>query len=278
MKIHFYGTGASEGVPALFCECEHCKKIRNTGGKNYRTRTSAQIDDEILIDFSMDSYAQVLFRGMDLSKINHLLITHSHEDHFNPTELMRIKPPMAFYNRKRMLNIYGNSTVIYKLRESEKLYDVRKADVKDYITDYEISPFQKFSMGEYQVTALPANHDKREACFIYVLEHGDKTMLYGHDTAMFCEETWDALAQFRFNCVVLDCTMVEERGVLTGHMGFPENVEIRERMVKEEMADEDTVFIATHFAHTFNPLPARIEPIFEKQGFLAAYDGMEVNF
>ncbi len=28
MKIHFYGTGASEGVPGFFCECEHCKEAR----------------------------------------------------------------------------------------------------------------------------------------------------------------------------------------------------------------------------------------------------------
>lgn len=26
MKLHFFGTGASEGVPAVFCECEYCQK------------------------------------------------------------------------------------------------------------------------------------------------------------------------------------------------------------------------------------------------------------
>ena len=84
MKLHFFGTGASEGVPAVFCECEYCKKIRTLGGKNIRLRTSVQLDDHILIDFSSDGYAQSLFRGMDTTKITHVLITHSHEDHFYP--------------------------------------------------------------------------------------------------------------------------------------------------------------------------------------------------
>ena len=48
MKLHFYGTGASEGVPAIFCECAYCKKIRALGGKNYRLRTCAQVDENLL--------------------------------------------------------------------------------------------------------------------------------------------------------------------------------------------------------------------------------------
>ena len=68
--------------------------IRKLGEKNYRMRTSAQIDRDLLIDFSLDSYGQTLFRGLDLTRIDHLLITHSHEDHYCPTELLRVKPPM----------------------------------------------------------------------------------------------------------------------------------------------------------------------------------------
>ena len=42
--------------------------------------------------------------------------------------------------------------------------------------------------------------------------------------------------------------------------------------------DERTIFIATHFVHSQNPVHERITPIFAEQGFLAAYDGMEVEF
>ena len=51
MKLHFYGTGASEGVPAIFCRCKYCERIRKTGGRDFRSRTSCQIDDNLMIDF-----------------------------------------------------------------------------------------------------------------------------------------------------------------------------------------------------------------------------------
>lgn len=37
MKIKYWGTGASEGLPAVFCDCENCQKARRLGGKNIRT-------------------------------------------------------------------------------------------------------------------------------------------------------------------------------------------------------------------------------------------------
>ena len=31
MKIQYLGTAAAEGIPAIFCECETCKKTRELG-------------------------------------------------------------------------------------------------------------------------------------------------------------------------------------------------------------------------------------------------------
>ena len=31
MKIQYLGTGAAEGIPAIFCECDTCKKARELG-------------------------------------------------------------------------------------------------------------------------------------------------------------------------------------------------------------------------------------------------------
>lgn len=278
MKIHFYGTGASEGVPGFFCECEYCKEMRKLGGKNYRTRTCAQLDDEILIDFSMDTYAQVLFRQLDMTKINYLLVTHSHDDHLYAPGLMQIKPPMAFYDRPRSLNVYGNQKVSDTIQYEADKYNRDQEELYHYLKVHVIVPFEKLEAGEYEVMPLPADHDKSEECMIYVISRGDKTILYGHDTAMFPEEAWNVLKEYRFDCVVLDCTMVEETGVFKEHMGLPDNIEIRERMLKEGMATEDTKFIATHFTHIYNPAHERITPIFAEKGFLAACDGMEVEF
>lgn len=49
---------------------------------------------------------------------------------------------------------------------------------------------QEFCMGDYKIMLLPANHDKREDCMIYVIRDGEKTILYGHDSGMFEADTW----------------------------------------------------------------------------------------
>ena len=51
MKIQILGTAAAEGWPALFCNCEACRRAREKGGKNIRTRAGTLIDDQLLIDF-----------------------------------------------------------------------------------------------------------------------------------------------------------------------------------------------------------------------------------
>lgn len=45
MKIKYLGTAAAEGVPAIFCRCEVCRKSKAAGGRNIRTRSQSIIDD-----------------------------------------------------------------------------------------------------------------------------------------------------------------------------------------------------------------------------------------
>ncbi len=49
MEIQYLGTAAAEGLPALFCDCETCRKARVAGGKEVRTRTQAVVDRRVLI-------------------------------------------------------------------------------------------------------------------------------------------------------------------------------------------------------------------------------------
>lgn len=278
MKLHLYGSGASEGVPALFCECENCVRFRKLGGKNIRTRTGAMVDEKLLIDFSADTYAHVLYGGLDLRKAEYLIVTHSHEDHLYAADLMTVKPPMAFYNRERRLEVYGNEKTIKKIEAEQKKYGRNPCEMQKYLQLHRIKAFEKVKVGEYEILPLPASHDKNEDCFIYCVTCNGKTLLYGHDTAYFSESVWNALTLHHLDCVVLDCTMVDTTGAFPEHMGLPDNIAVRKRMLENGMADENTVFIATHFTHIFNPEHARIRPIFEKAGIQTAYDGYEIDF
>lgn len=59
-----------------------------------------------------------------------------------------------------------------------------------------------------------------------------------------------------------------------GHQGFPENLKVRERMLKDGIADENTIFCVTHFSHNggadYDDMVALAVP----QGFVVAYDGI----
>ena len=76
MEVVYLGTGAAEGIPALFCECEFCRRAR-TGKEKIRSRAQILIDGELSIDFPPDAFYHNAAFGAELSKIRYLLVTHS---------------------------------------------------------------------------------------------------------------------------------------------------------------------------------------------------------
>src|SRR2546425_1124013 len=87
MEITLLGTGAAEGCPGLFCDCNICRRSRELGGKNLRSRSSALIDKTLKIDLAPDTFHHVLTHGLDLTAVEYLLFTHAHDDHFAVQEL-----------------------------------------------------------------------------------------------------------------------------------------------------------------------------------------------
>jgi len=275
MKLHFYGTGASEGFPAMFCMCEHCRKARELGGKNIRTRTCTQIDEELLIDFSVDAYCHILHGGLDMSKVKNILFTHSHTDHFLPQNIVNALPPMAAADAApHRYHLFGNSKCEAMLREVLR----GKENAEQYLCFTQVEDMQPFTVSGYTVTPIETVHDPAETCFIYCIEKDGKALLYAHDSAMFTETVWQKLSRFTFRCVVLDCTSVMQPNIFQSHMSFADNLIIKARMLESGMADRNTRFVATHFAHTFNPLQQRLEEEMAPYGFIPAYDGMELLF
>ena len=87
MKIKYLGTGAAEGIPALFCHCDICNYARKMKGKNIRTRAQLLIDNELLIDFGPDTLMHSIQYDIELANILYCLITHTHDDHLYVDDL-----------------------------------------------------------------------------------------------------------------------------------------------------------------------------------------------
>lgn len=78
-EITFLGTGTSNGIPVIGCDCAVC---RSTDVRDRRSRTSAlvRIDERaILIDTATELRAQAL--ANDVSRVDTVLMTHAHADH-----------------------------------------------------------------------------------------------------------------------------------------------------------------------------------------------------
>ncbi len=78
-KLTFLGTGTSQGVPIIGCQCGVC---RSNDLKDNRFRSSAFIEYEglsILVDAGPDFRSQML--AHDIRHLDAILLTHNHKDH-----------------------------------------------------------------------------------------------------------------------------------------------------------------------------------------------------
>ena len=275
MNIKYLGTGAAEGIPAIFCNCSICKNAKNMKGKEIRTRCQAIIDEEIIIDFGPDTYWHLIKYGLDISHVELCLITHSHPDHLFVNDILMRKGNHAIYDVDiPTLQVFGGMGVKKCFSLKENNYITKDGRVVFKL----ISPFEKIEYKNYSIVALPAIH-KTEQPYIYLISDGNKTILYAHDTDIFDESVWSYLISenIRLDMVSLDCTEGVKHIDYLGHMNFERDFVVRNRMLNEGIATKDTLFVASHFSH--NGLVSYEEATKEEisKGFIVAYDGMEIN-
>lgn len=275
LKIQYLGSAACEGWPAVFCDCDACRKAWELGGKNIRTRAQALIDDALLIDLPPDTYYHALQSGVRLSGIRTLLITHSHQDHFYPAELVMRADPYAHIRGTNPLDVYGNDKVHVFYDSALWQYDDSR-NLMQRVRFHEVSAFHSFDTCEgYHVTPLAANHDKNEKCLIYLIEKDGRSLLYANDSGLFPEATWEYLRGKHLDIVSLDCTCVTEKEG-SNHMGLPDNAIAKEKLLSLNCMDDRTKIVVTHFSHNGRLMHDEIVAKASKYDFIAAYDGFEL--
>jgi len=154
LKITFLGTGTSQGVPVIACNCEVCT---SADYRDKRLRTSVLIEAEekvIVIDSGPDFRYQML-----RAKVQHLdaiVFTHEHKDHTAGLDDIR-----AFnYKQQGPVDVYANLRVQEALkREFFYIFERFKYPGIPQLTLHTISN-EPFNIGNLRFIPIEVMHYK----------------------------------------------------------------------------------------------------------------------
>jgi len=82
VRIHFLGTGASEGIPAINCDCQHCQRARTQDGRLVRERNAivfSMSNYNLLVDTPPDIRALIIRHH--ITQLDGIFATHAGYEH-----------------------------------------------------------------------------------------------------------------------------------------------------------------------------------------------------
>lgn len=281
MKLKYYGTGAGYGLPEVFCDCRICRHARENGGKNIRTRSMALLDECLAIDLSVDTFHHCAFAGLDMRKVKHVLVTHSHHDHFFTSDLFSrvrgMEEPVNFYLSEASSK--GVRAIVEK-HKAEFAAGTRDPKAWTLAEVHTLEYFKPIEILDYKITPLPARHVKALEPMIFIIERDEKCILWGHDTGLLLPEAaeWIRNSGIKFDLVSLDCTLRRGEQITKSHMDLDWCIETATMLRDGGNADEHTKFILSHIGHLVDRTHDELTAEAAEYGMIVAFDGMEIEF
>jgi len=272
VTLRVLGSCAAEGFPGLFCVCPICQEARARGGKNIRRRTTYLLGERIMVDWGPDAYHSMIALGVDYAPLEHLLLSHSHQDHWLPEELAFRRKGFSVVPEGSLLTVHGNEAV------GAKLVGAVPSLEACFLQFRQASAFEEVALGQGFVgVPVRANHAPDEEAFNWLVRTPAGTVLFGNDTGWYPAETWDFLSGEKLKVVFMDSTS----GKIPAHdhhLGCAVVVEVLDMMRKIDCLAPDARFIACHFSHNGGMLHEDLEEFFAPHGIEPAYDGMTIEF
>jgi phosphoribosyl 1,2-cyclic phosphate phosphodiesterase len=254
VKITFLGTGTSQGVPIIACECAICQ---SSNSKDKRLRSSVLIETEytnVVIDTGPDFRQQMLLNKV--KKLDAVLFTHGHKDHTAGFDDIR---GFNFIQQKAM-DVYADELVEVTLKRDffYAFGEFRYPGVPEL--NLNIFGNQAFKVSDLDVMPIQVMHYKLP---VFGFRIGNFT--YITDANFIAEEEKEKIKGSKV--LVLNALRKSDH---ISHFSLEQAIELA-----QELGVEQTYF--THLSHQMG-FHEEVDLILPK-GINLAYDGLtlEIN-
>jgi phosphoribosyl 1,2-cyclic phosphate phosphodiesterase len=151
LTLTFLGTGTSQGVPMIGCDCEVC---RSPDPRDKRLRSSIYIETPewaFVVDTGTDFRTQALREN--IRRVDAVLFTHSHTDHIMGFDDLR-----RFAYARGYMPVYASPQT---MRDLERVYEFAFKSLNPFPGYLKPEPHViegPFQLGRTTITPLPVPH------------------------------------------------------------------------------------------------------------------------
>jgi phosphoribosyl 1,2-cyclic phosphate phosphodiesterase len=287
--LYFLGTGVKkfDGPQAEAWYKRYRQELHHRG-----LQSSLFVWPDIAIDVSHRFFwglAQAQISSLD---IRHVFITHSHQDHFQPSRIGALALLRA-ENLCEKTQVYGSPTTIDLLLNDERPEGYGTAyfdgnlqqEAVEHLEVHPLSPGDTVTLGDRTVTAIPSSHhtvarSTGEQPLYYLFEWADNTtMAYLVDSSLLWEEALNLLDGYHLDILIHECTYLLREDISpvnSGHCSWVMVVENLNTLRHRNIIDGQTRMFTTHMHLPAGPDYPELVEVFSSEGVTAGYDGLIV--
>jgi phosphoribosyl 1,2-cyclic phosphate phosphodiesterase len=255
LAVTFLGTGTSQGVPMIGCNCTVC---RSPDPRDQRLRSSIYVETpecSWVVDTGTDFRTQALREN--IRNLDAVIFTHSHTDHI-----------MGFDDLRRFSHVHGSMPVYASaetMRDLERVF--RFAFNTSNPVPYYLKPEPHvidgpFNLGETLITPLPVPHGDSIVNGYLLSRDGEKLVAYLSD----CSAVPDKIVEQISGVKALIIDALRDKPHPT-HLSVDQALATASCVRPKE----------TYFTHVCHELPQAAESRLPTNTHIA-YDGLRLKF
>jgi phosphoribosyl 1,2-cyclic phosphate phosphodiesterase len=255
LTITFLGTGTSQGVPMIGCDCRVCT---SPDPRDQRMRSSIYVEtpeSAFVVDTGPDFRAQALRERV--RRLDAVVYTHSHTDHIMGFDDLR-----PFCHGGRDMPIYASAET---MRDLERVFIFAfngENRWPGYVRPLPHIIESEFTLGETTLTPLPVKHGRARVNGYLFTRRGVPLAAYLSDCKEVPPAVIERIAGVRH--LIVDALRVESHPT---HMNIAEALAVIAQVVPAQAW-------FTHLCH--DVLHAELEPKLPA-GVRIAYDGLKLE-